>query len=258
MKASIAVVFLSVPALFAAAPQSAVVVVPVADVWSRPLAVGEKPTDDLRETQVLIAEKVLIHESSGSWARIEAVEQPEFTHHNRWEGYPGWISANSLGYQGRGIPPGISVGPVDVMKSATKMIGAPYLWGGLSKSGIDCSGLAHLAYRKHEFRIPRDAHEQWMTARRIKRAELKPADLIFSAKADNPKKITHVALYAGKGMIIEAPQEGMAVRKISFKEKYGKPLEEVESEDRVGDRVLYFGSFLHGGPPTTSEGMTLK
>ena len=84
-----------------------------------------------------------------------------------------------------------------------------------------------------------------MKARPIKRAELKPADLIFSAKAENPKKITHVALFAGDGLIIEAPQTGMVVRKITFKEKYGKALDEVESGDRVGDRVIYFGSYLN-------------
>jgi len=228
-------------------PGSAVVVVSVADVWSRPLKTDEKPADTLRETQVLSGELVLIHESSGPWARIEAVEQPEFTHHNKWEGYPGWILSKSLGYRRDSGPEkmGISLGPVDIIQFAQKAIGTPYLWGGLSKSGIDCSGLVHLAYRKHWTQIPRDAHEQWMKAKPIKRTELKPADLIFSAKADNPRKITHVALYAGNGQIIEAPQTGMVVREISFKEKYGKAPDEVESGDRVGERVLYFGSFLH-------------
>jgi hypothetical protein len=110
--------------------------------------------------------------------------------------------------------------------------------------------------------IPRDAHEQWMKARPIKRAELKPGDLIFSAKAEKPKIITHVTIFAGfepphpplspgggegvvDGLLIEAPQTGMVVRKISFKDKYGKALEAVESGDPVGERVLYFGSFLH-------------
>lgn len=83
-------------AVVAAEPQNAVVVVPVADVWSRPLMPGEKPSDELRETQVLFGEKVIVHESSGPWSLIEALEQPEFTHHNRWEGYPGWVSKDSL------------------------------------------------------------------------------------------------------------------------------------------------------------------
>jgi len=226
-----------------ASPQPAIVVIPVADVWSRPLVNGEPPTDDLRETQVLNGEKVLIHESSGAWVRIEAPAQQEFTHHGIWEGYPGWVLAASLSLKPQSQKETYRP-PEDILQFAESKKGLPYCWGGMSTTcGFDCSGLVHLAYRTHGLEIPRDAHEQWMKAKSILRTQLKPADLIFSAKAVAPKKITHVALYAGDGMIIEAPQTGMVVRKISFKDKYGKNLSEVESGDRVGDRIIYFGTF---------------
>ncbi len=229
---------------FAAESQSAVVIVPVADVWSRPLAPGEKPADELRETQVLAGEHVLIHESSGSWTLIEAVEQPTYRQHNRWEGYPGWVRADSIRTDvqtARAIPPNIPI-----LQTAQASIGTPYLWGGLSvKDGLDCSGLTHLSYRNSGKRIPRDAHEQWMKAKTIVQSkDLKPGDLVFSAKAGNPVKITHVALYKGDGMLIEAPQTGMAVREISFKEKFGKDLTDVHNGSTVGDRIVYFGTFL--------------
>ncbi len=231
------------PALLSAAPQPAVVIIPVADVWSRPLPPGTTGQDDWRETQVLMGEKILIHESSGAWVRIEAIEQPEFTHHNKWEGYPGWVRNESIRtdvFTGRAIPVN-----QPILKTALETIGTPYLWGGLSiGSGLDCSGLVHLSYRNYRKQIPRDSHEQWLKAKPTKRKALKPADLIFSANIKDPKKVTHVTLYVGDGQLIEAPQTGMVVRKISFQEKYGKPLSQVETGDTVGDRVLYFGSYL--------------
>src|ERR1017187_202796 len=122
-----------------AKPKSAFVVVPVADVWSRPLAASEKPSDDLRETQILQGEKVLIHESSGPWVHIEAVEQPEFTHHNKWEGYPGWVTSSALKTSKSSRPPLHSY--QNILTFAEKMIGTPYLWGGLNPNkDLDCSG----------------------------------------------------------------------------------------------------------------------
>jgi hypothetical protein len=271
MKRCAALVWALFLACFAAAAASreAVVIVPVADVWSKPLPQGFKPSDDVRETQILFGERVLIHESSGPWARIEAVEQPEYTHHHRWEGYPGWVQQSALGSIRIEKRPTVSRSPDRIIQFATSAIGTPYLWGGLSPMGLDCSGLVHRSYREIQMTIPRDAHEQWMKARPIQRSDLKPADLVFSAPSDQPKKITHVALFVGwisphpasghplpsgegrrqpgvrqDGQIIEAPQTGRTVRRVSFREKYGKALDQVESGDRVGDRILTFGSFL--------------
>jgi cell wall-associated NlpC family hydrolase len=219
---------------------------PVVDVWSEPAASTASLTDDKRETQVLLGEHVLIHESSGSWVRIEATAQPEFTHHNKWEGYPGWALAAAFRPKTDKDDSAIgSYRSVRILEFAESAIGTPYLWGGLSKGqGLDCSGLVHMAYREYHRVIPRDAYEQWMKSGKIKRNDLRPNDLVFSAKANAPSTVTHVALYAGDGQLIEAPQAGMAVRKISFKEKFGKELSSVETGDRVGDRVIYFGRYL--------------
>ena len=77
--------------------QFAVVIAPAADVRSKP---GYLPTDyhhdDEQETQLLLGETVRIDRTQGDWALIEAVEQDEHTHHDRWEGYPGWALNSTL------------------------------------------------------------------------------------------------------------------------------------------------------------------
>jgi gamma-D-glutamyl-L-lysine dipeptidyl-peptidase len=247
MRPLFALLVFAAPVAYAqSTPKAAVVAVTMTDVWSEPAVSSSTLTDDKRETQVLSGERVLIHESSGPWARIEAIEQPEFTHNQKWEGYPGWVRMDALrpGAVRSSHPSGKRSTADSILKHASEFIGVPYLWGGLSKAGIDCSGLVHLSFRTRGLVVPRDSHEKWMKCKSVMREGLRPGDLIFSAKADNPKKVTHVVFYAGDEQIVEAPQTGMTVRKVSFKEKYGADLVSVRSGERVGDRVVYFGRLL--------------
>ncbi len=222
-------------------PTEAIIQVPYANVWSKTVTDPDMLMDGDRETQLLQGEKVLIKETSGEWIKIEAIEQPEYTHNNKWEGYPGWIHFSVL--QRPSIPAKNTDDVKDPVKFAASLRGTPYLWGGLTKEGIDCSGLTHLSYRNSRRVIPRDSHEQWMKARALQPNEMKPGDLIFSGKPGEPVKITHVTMFAGNGAIIEAPQTGMSVRKISFEKKYGTSLSKTHNGSVVGDRVLYFGTF---------------
>ncbi len=292
----------------------AVVTAPLADVRRVPVLPGPQ-SDELQETQVLFGERVRVLESSGVWRRIEAMNQMEYSHHQQWEGYPGWILQYSLGPhpttpadawviqkwlavsdkpEGTAtvqLPLGSAVHLVSqkgrwreidlgnartgwvraegltargrtlsttalrraILQTAQQFIGEPYTWGGLSAqdpehrvtlSGLDCSGLVHLSYRVNHLEVPRDSFEQFMKSHTLKRSDLQPGDLIFSASVKDPRKMTHVMLYAGQDWVIEAPQTGIPVRKITLKEKWGKPLKQVESGDTVGERVIYFGRLI--------------
>ena len=73
------------------------VIVPVADVRAQPgTAPASDAHDPLQETQVLYGEGVRVLKRVDGWAQIEAVEQPEHSHHDKWEGYPGWVPETAL------------------------------------------------------------------------------------------------------------------------------------------------------------------
>jgi cell wall-associated NlpC family hydrolase len=100
---------------------------------------------------------------------------------------------------------------VDLVRSARSFSGLPYLWGGLSGFGLDCSGLTWVDHRVHGRVIPRDALPQSRHGRFVARSSLRPGDLIFYATNG---LVHHVTMYAGAGRMVEAPHTGAVVRTV--------------------------------------------
>ncbi len=90
----------------------------------------------------------------------------------------------------------------DLVATARRFAGVPYLWGGMSAHGVDCSGLTSRVYAAHGVELRRDADMQFddPRARPVERADLRPGDLVFFGQ----KKITHVGMYVGDGRFINA------------------------------------------------------
>jgi len=256
-----ALLFMRLPVfLHAAETRLMIVKDPVADVRAeRKSGSGTPVYDPLEETQILKGEPVLVVETKGAWARVECIEQVEFTHHNFWEGYPGWVLRTALtdDLTTRRMVDRPSDPESDVrealLQEARRHLGEPYYWGGRSiadpsyhktATGVDCSGLVNSSFWRLGWLVPRDAHEQWMKARRIEAKEMKPGDLIFLAAASKPDKIVHVAFYAGGERILEAPQTGERVREIPFHDRFGVERLSLKNGETVGDRVIYFGTFF--------------
>jgi len=102
--------------------------------------------------------------------------------------HDGWLPVSVAGVSAwaplPGLAPCTAPGPVDpaaVVAFAGRLLGTPYLWGGLSPAGIDCSGLVHLAWRRYGVRLPRDAHDQYATTSPIPFGTERPGDLYFFA-----------------------------------------------------------------------------
>jgi len=90
---------------------------------------------------------------------------------------------------------------------AKRFLGVPYLWGGRSSYGFDCSGFTQMLVRRRGITMPRDANLQaaWEGVEEIARRDLRKGDLVFFGAA--PEKITHTALYIGGGEIIHSTAE---------------------------------------------------
>ncbi len=98
----------------------------------------------------------------------------------------------------------------DVVRTATRFTGLPYLWAGRSGFGFDCSGLTSLDYAVHGVTIPRDADAQAVRGAAAGR-DRRPGDLMFFARNGS---VHHVSIYAGGGRMVQAPRTGLPVQTI--------------------------------------------
>lgn len=109
--------------------------------------------------------------------------------------------------------PGVR-GGVALVDEAEKFDGTPYVWGGESPKGFDCSGLVEYVATKVGLKhVPRTSEEQWAFSHHITRKELKPGDLVFYASEGSASAPGHVAIYAGNNEIIQAEHTGTKIGK---------------------------------------------
>jgi cell wall-associated NlpC family hydrolase len=91
---------------------------------------------------------------------------------------------------------------------ASGLVGRPYLFGGSSPAGFDCSGLVWYVYHELGLEVPRTAAEQRAIAMHVTQAEIRPGDLVFFYTPDD-----HVGIYLGNGEFVHAPAGGRTVER---------------------------------------------
>ena len=137
-------------------------------------------------TQALRGEPLEVEERKDGWARVRTAYA-----------YPGWIAIEALSDE----PPDPWPPPEregDPVEEARAYLGTPYLWGGMSEHGIDCSGLVHMAWRRLGRVVPRDADQQEAAAEEV--AEPRVGDLLTYGDTST----THIAFWLGEGRILHA------------------------------------------------------
>ena len=104
-------------------------------------------------------------------------------------------------------PPPLSAGAAGAVQAAEREIGVPYVWGGSSPSGFDCSGLVMWAYAQVGIGLPHFSGGQYASTTHISMANIQPGDLLFYGAGGGD----HEAMYVGGGSMIEAPYTGANV-----------------------------------------------
>ena len=150
-----------------------------------PIHLEPNPTSE-QVTQALRGEPRTVEERRDDWALVRTAYD-----------YPGWIAADALSEEAPcdWLPAERDGDPV---AEARAYLGIPYLWGGMSEHGIDCSGLVHMAWRRLGRLVPRDADQQEAAAEVV--TEPRYGDLVTYGANET----THIAFWLGDGRILHA------------------------------------------------------
>lgn len=107
-----------------------------------------------------------------------------------------------------------------IVRLATHELGAPYVYGGDTPHGFDCSGLVYYVFRHVGVAVPRTANDQLYASHPVSLRDLRPGDLVFFQIAGNIQM--HVGIYVGDGVFIHAPETGQPVSYARLGDSYWK------------------------------------
>lgn len=158
----------------------------------------EKPTNGSQHhSRLYTGTFVAVERWQGEWAYIAPHGEPA---PNAMTG--GWMHGERL-LALANLPATVEQKREAILEEAFRMKGVPYLWGGTSTNGIDCSGLAQLCHRMAGLTIRRDADMQKSAGRKVE-PPFTPGDLVFFGDEDNLERITHVGISLGGWKIIHS------------------------------------------------------
>lgn len=103
----------------------------------------------------------------------------------------------------------------NVVSTALKYIGVPYVWGGSSAAGFDCSGFTQYVFKQHSYYLNRTAASQYSNGVVVNRANLLPGDLVFFERTYATNGISHVGIYIGNNQFIHAGNSGVAIASLN-------------------------------------------
>ncbi len=146
--------------------------------------------------------------------RLEVIAEPDIEE-RRWiqvrlpDDRAAWIQRGDVALHSK------TLSLPETIEFAKRFLGLPYLWGGMSTFGYDCSGFTQMLARQRGIGMPRDAQPQadWSGVAPVSKQDLKPGDLLYFGRSD--RKITHTGMYIGNDEFIHATAHITPVIQIS-------------------------------------------
>jgi len=146
--------------------------------------------------------------------RLEVVEE-RGGEPQRWlqvrlpDGQSAWVQRGDVSFPSRPLT------AREAVALSMRFLNLPYLWGGRSSFGYDCSGFTQMLVRKRGAAMPRDADPQsrWTGSRPVRRRHARPGDLLYFGKRG--ERVTHTGMYIGGGRFVHASTRGRPVIQIS-------------------------------------------
>ncbi len=175
--------------------------------------VAQKAAQKQRIESQLASRRELLSSIKGQIARIRAAEQVQqrqlaATARSRLAGEPpppsDGVGVSASTPEGSIVaPPNVHGGVVGI---AMGYLGVPYVWGGASPAGFDCSGLVVYVFAKIGVSLPHSTYSLWNVGSPVSRDQLQPGDLVFFSG------LGHMGIYIGGGQFIHAPHTGDVVK----------------------------------------------
>lgn len=107
-----------------------------------------------------------------------------------------------------------------IVEYAKQFIGTPYVYGGNTTSGFDCSGFTQYVLANFGMSMPRTSTDQYSIGVRVDKSQLMPGDLVYFKYSNSSYRLSHVGIYVGDGNFIHSPVAGQSVKISSLNTGY--------------------------------------
>lgn len=151
--------------------------------------------------QLTYGQDVTVIGYEGGWCKIQYEDKTGYIFGN----YVSITPAEAVAAEAEAAEIAARTAGQNVVEYAKNFIGVPYVYGGTSPRGFDCSGFVQYVYNYFGVSLPRTSYSQMYSGYAVSTSELQPGDiLVFSGGS-------HVGIYVGDNMYIHAPQTGRTV-----------------------------------------------